>query len=215
MRCFLGLLAPRIGATRHIWHEFAVGLHPRRLRFPARQMTMRSQMCISAPPASRAANGRSRYRLARHPSVIGASRSRRSSARVARPGRRSPSAPWCGAARMPGHGAPTAGVGYAPSPRSRLCSWQSSGRDRRTERYRALVLVLALGGLRFGGATAMRRSDVLAGGAREPFRTPQRAAEQERQAYRVPPSSWPCGFDPVTPRPPAPRPAVAPSRRSP
>src|SRR4051812_3298872 len=38
------------------------------------------------------------------------------------------------------------------------------GRDRRTERYRALVLVLAFGGLRFGEATALRRSDVLAGG---------------------------------------------------
>jgi integrase len=38
------------------------------------------------------------------------------------------------------------------------------GRDRRTERYRALVLVLAFGGLRFGEATALRRSDVLPGG---------------------------------------------------
>src|SRR4051794_18962566 len=38
------------------------------------------------------------------------------------------------------------------------------GRDRRTERYRALVLVLAFGGLRFGESTALRRSDVLAGG---------------------------------------------------
>ena len=38
------------------------------------------------------------------------------------------------------------------------------GRDRRTERYRALVLVLAFGGLRFGEATALRRSDVLTGG---------------------------------------------------
>jgi integrase len=38
------------------------------------------------------------------------------------------------------------------------------GRDRRTERYRALVLVLTFGGLRFGEATAPRRSDVLAGG---------------------------------------------------
>jgi integrase len=38
------------------------------------------------------------------------------------------------------------------------------GRDRRTERYRALLLVLAFGGLRFGEATALRRSDVLAGG---------------------------------------------------
>ena len=38
------------------------------------------------------------------------------------------------------------------------------GQDRRTERYRALVLVLAFGGLRFGEATALRRSDVLAGG---------------------------------------------------
>ena len=38
------------------------------------------------------------------------------------------------------------------------------GRDRRTERYQALVLVLAFGGLRFGEATALRRSDVLAGG---------------------------------------------------
>jgi integrase len=38
------------------------------------------------------------------------------------------------------------------------------GRDSRTERYRALVLVLAFGGLRFGEATALRRSDVLPGG---------------------------------------------------
>lgn len=38
------------------------------------------------------------------------------------------------------------------------------GRDRRTERYRALVLVLAFGGLRFGEATALRRSDVVNGG---------------------------------------------------
>jgi integrase len=37
------------------------------------------------------------------------------------------------------------------------------GRDRRTERYRALLLVLAFGGLRFGEATALRRSDVLTG----------------------------------------------------
>jgi integrase len=37
-------------------------------------------------------------------------------------------------------------------------------KDRRTERYRALVLVLAFGGLRFGEATALRRSDVLPGG---------------------------------------------------
>jgi integrase len=38
------------------------------------------------------------------------------------------------------------------------------GKDRRTERYRALLLVLAFGGLRFGAATALRRSDVLPGG---------------------------------------------------
>jgi integrase len=38
------------------------------------------------------------------------------------------------------------------------------GRDRRTERYRALVLVLAFGGLGFGKATALRRSDVLENG---------------------------------------------------
>jgi integrase len=38
------------------------------------------------------------------------------------------------------------------------------GKDRRTERYRALVLVLAFGGLRFGEATALRRSDVLENG---------------------------------------------------
>ncbi len=37
-------------------------------------------------------------------------------------------------------------------------------KDRRTERYRALVLVLAFGGLRFGEATALRRIDVLPGG---------------------------------------------------
>jgi integrase len=40
------------------------------------------------------------------------------------------------------------------------------GRDARTARYRALVLVLAFGGLRFGEATALRRCDVLDGGAR-------------------------------------------------
>ncbi|MGY1705320.1 tyrosine-type recombinase/integrase [Geodermatophilus sp. SYSU D00697] len=38
------------------------------------------------------------------------------------------------------------------------------GGYRRTERYRALVLVLAFGGLRFGEATALRRADVLPGG---------------------------------------------------
>jgi integrase len=38
------------------------------------------------------------------------------------------------------------------------------GQYRRTERYRVLVLVLAFGGLRFGEATALRRSDVLPGG---------------------------------------------------
>jgi integrase len=37
--------------------------------------------------------------------------------------------------------------------------------DDRTARYSALVLVLALGGLRFGEATALRRSDVLQHGA--------------------------------------------------
>ena len=37
------------------------------------------------------------------------------------------------------------------------------GGDRRTERYRTLVLVLAFGGLRFGEATALRRSDVVDG----------------------------------------------------
>lgn len=36
--------------------------------------------------------------------------------------------------------------------------------DDRTARYAVLVLVLALGGLRFGEATALRRSDVLSGG---------------------------------------------------
>jgi integrase len=40
------------------------------------------------------------------------------------------------------------------------------GRDSRTARYRALVLVLAFGGLRFGEATALRRCDVLDDGAR-------------------------------------------------
>jgi integrase len=40
------------------------------------------------------------------------------------------------------------------------------GRDSRTARYRALVLVLAFGGLRFGEATALRRSDVLDDGTR-------------------------------------------------
>jgi integrase len=38
--------------------------------------------------------------------------------------------------------------------------------DRRTERYRTLVLVLAFGGLRFGEATALRRQDIGADGAR-------------------------------------------------
>jgi len=38
------------------------------------------------------------------------------------------------------------------------------GQDRRTARYRALLLVLAFGGLRFGEATALRLSDVLPGG---------------------------------------------------
>jgi integrase len=38
------------------------------------------------------------------------------------------------------------------------------GSDRRTERYRALVRALTFGGLRFGEATALRRSDVLDGG---------------------------------------------------
>jgi integrase len=37
-------------------------------------------------------------------------------------------------------------------------------KNRRTDRYAALVLVLAFGGLRFGEATALRRSDVLPGG---------------------------------------------------
>lgn len=40
------------------------------------------------------------------------------------------------------------------------------GEDFRTARYRTLVLVLALGGLRFGEATALRRSDVLDAGRR-------------------------------------------------
>jgi integrase len=38
------------------------------------------------------------------------------------------------------------------------------GRDRRTARYRALLLVLAFGGLRFGETTALQRSDVLPAG---------------------------------------------------
>jgi integrase len=37
-------------------------------------------------------------------------------------------------------------------------------KNRRTDRYAPLVLVLAFGGLRFGEATALRRSDVLPGG---------------------------------------------------
>lgn len=40
------------------------------------------------------------------------------------------------------------------------------GRSPRTERYSALVLVLTYGGLRFGEAAALRRSDVLDGGDR-------------------------------------------------
>jgi integrase len=40
------------------------------------------------------------------------------------------------------------------------------GQHSRTARYRALVLVLAFGGLRFGEATALRRCDVLDSGAR-------------------------------------------------
>jgi integrase len=50
------------------------------------------------------------------------------------------------------------------------------GRDRRTDRYRALVLVLAFGGLRFGEATALRRSDVLPGGRLRVERSVRRAA---------------------------------------
>jgi integrase len=40
-------------------------------------------------------------------------------------------------------------------------------RCRRTEHYRASGLVLALGGLRFGEATALRRDDVLNGAGYE------------------------------------------------
>ncbi|MGY1808561.1 tyrosine-type recombinase/integrase [Blastococcus sp. SYSU D00669] len=43
---------------------------------------------------------------------------------------------------------------------------RASGPDKRTDRYRALVLVLAYAGLRFGEATALRRSDVLDDGRR-------------------------------------------------
>lgn len=49
-------------------------------------------------------------------------------------------------------------------------------RDRRTERYRVLVLVVAFGGLRFGGATALRRSDVLTGGRLRIDRSVRRSA---------------------------------------
>jgi integrase len=50
------------------------------------------------------------------------------------------------------------------------------GRDRRTERYRALVLVLAFGVLRLGEATALRRSDLLAGGRLRVERSVRRVA---------------------------------------
>jgi integrase len=46
------------------------------------------------------------------------------------------------------------------------------GRDRRTERYRVLLLVLAIGGLRLGGATVLRRTDILPGGHRAQDRPP-------------------------------------------
>src|SRR4051812_37225065 len=52
------------------------------------------------------------------------------------------------------------------------------GRDRRTERYRALVLVLAFGGLRFGEATALRRSDVLSGGRLRVERSVRRVGDR-------------------------------------
>ncbi|MGY1846102.1 site-specific integrase [Blastococcus sp. SYSU DS1021] len=52
------------------------------------------------------------------------------------------------------------------------------GRDRRTERYRPLVLVLAFGGLRFGEATALRRSDVLSGGRRRVERSVRRVGSE-------------------------------------
>ncbi|MGY1642012.1 tyrosine recombinase XerC [Geodermatophilus sp. SYSU D00703] len=48
------------------------------------------------------------------------------------------------------------------------------GKDRRTERYRALLLVLAFGGLRFGEATALRRSDVLPAGRQRVERSVRR-----------------------------------------
>ncbi|GAB3313712.1 site-specific integrase [Geodermatophilus aquaeductus] len=55
---------------------------------------------------------------------------------------------------------------------------QQLGKDRRTERYRALLLVLAFGGLRFGEATALRRSDVLPGGRLRVERSVRRVGGQ-------------------------------------
>ncbi|WP_222273148.1 tyrosine-type recombinase/integrase [Modestobacter marinus] len=52
------------------------------------------------------------------------------------------------------------------------------GRTRRTGRYRALLLVLAFGGLRFGEATALRRSDVLPGGRLRVERSVRRVGGQ-------------------------------------
>ena len=52
---------------------------------------------------------------------------------------------------------------HSPRPEA-LQLAEQLGKDRRTERYRALLLVLAFGGLRFGEATALRRSDVLPAG---------------------------------------------------
>lgn len=55
---------------------------------------------------------------------------------------------------------------------------EQPGRDRRTERYRALLIVLTFGGLRFGEATELRRSDVLSGGRLRVERSVRRVGGQ-------------------------------------
>ncbi len=67
--------------------------------------------------------------------------------------------------RQPGAGTPKASrPSRALTTAAALQLAEQLGRDRRTERYRALLLVLAFDGFRFGEATALCRSDVLTGG---------------------------------------------------
>jgi integrase len=71
----------------------------------------------------------------------------------------------CNPCRLRGAGTPkTSRPSRALTAAEALQLAEQLGKDRRTERYRALLPVLALGGLRFGEATALRRSDVLPGG---------------------------------------------------